>query len=173
MRSTRGDDAYRGRHLVACDEHRRGHGQVVLATLDSKDQTYQGCTGVASELETDSVTDFRARMHDRPPNVASEPGRPSAGVAGQLNALGVTGFFADAVGSQLTRANLGWQPLFGLLSVAYYALHYMFASQTAHVGALYSAFLAMMLSSGVRPPQSSLQPAPFPVCSRKRCISAD
>ncbi len=102
-----------------------------------------------------------------------DPRRPCAGVAGQLNALGVTGFFADAVGSQLTRANLGWQPLFGLLSVAYYGLHYMFASQTAHVGALYSAFLAMMLSSGARPPHSSPQAASSPVCSRERCMSAD
>ena len=83
-------------------------------------------------------------------------------MAGQLNALGVTGFFADAVGSQLTRANLGWKPLFGLLSIAYYALHYMFASQTAHVGALYSAFLAMMLSSGARLPHSIPHSASFP-----------
>ena len=76
-----------------------------------------------------------------------------AGVAGQLNALGVTGYFADTVGRQLATANLGWQPVFGLLSVVYYGLHYMFASQTAHVGALYSAFLAMMLSSGKPPGQ--------------------
>ncbi len=74
-----------------------------------------------------------------------------AGVAGQLNSLGVTGYFADTVGRQLAGANLGWQPVFGLLSVVYYGLHYMFASQTAHVGALYSAFLAMMLSSGEPP----------------------
>lgn len=44
--------------------------------------------------------------------------------------------------------NLGWPAVMGLLSLAYYGLHYMFASQTAHVGALYSAFLAMMLSAG-------------------------
>jgi len=43
---------------------------------------------------------------------------------------------------------MGWQPVFGLLSLVYFGLHYMFASQTAHVGALYSAFLAMMLSAG-------------------------
>lgn len=39
-------------------------------------------------------------------------------------------------------------PLFGLLHLAFFYLHYMFASQTAHVGALYSAFCAMMLSAG-------------------------
>jgi len=71
------------------------------------------------------------------------------GIAGQLNALGVIGFFANKVGAQLTSLNMGWQPVCALLSVAYYGLHYMFASQTAHVGALYSAFLAMMLSAGV------------------------
>lgn len=54
------------------------------------------------------------------------------------------------VGQALTAANLGWQPVFGLLSLVYFGLHYMFASQTAHVGALYSAFLAMMLSAGAR-----------------------
>ncbi len=85
----------------------------------------------------------------------------SAGVAGQLNALGVTGYFADTVGRQLASANLGWQPVFGLLSVVYYGLHYMFASQTAHVGALYSAFLAMMLSSG-EPPGHLNVPVPAP-----------
>lgn len=31
----------------------------------------------------------------------------------------------------------------------YFVLHYLFASQTAHVGALYGAFLAMMLGTGV------------------------
>lgn len=72
----------------------------------------------------------------------------AAGIAGQLNALGVISYFAGVVGQQLTAASLGWQPVFALLSLVYFGLHYMFASQTAHVGALYSAFLAMMLSAG-------------------------
>lgn len=33
------------------------------------------------------------------------------------------------VGSKLVAANLGWPAVFGLLNVAYYVLHYMFASQ--------------------------------------------
>ena len=65
-----------------------------------------------------------------------------------MNGLGVISYFANVVGQALTAANLGWQPVFGLLSLVYFGLHYMFASQTAHVGALYSAFLAMMLSAG-------------------------
>lgn len=60
------------------------------------------------------------------------------------------GHFANVVGGKLTTMNLGWPAVAALLSVAYYALHYMFASQTAHVGALYSAFLAMMLSAGAQ-----------------------
>lgn len=35
--------------------------------------------------------------------------------------------------------------------VVYFTVHYLFASQTAHVGALYSAFLAMNLAAGVPP----------------------
>lgn len=70
--------------------------------------------------------------------------------AGQLNTMGVIKYFADVVGGKLVAMNLGWQPVFGLLNLAYFGLHYMFASQTAHVGALYSAFLAMMLSAGMQ-----------------------
>lgn len=71
------------------------------------------------------------------------------GMSGQLNGLGVINHFASAVGDQLLAASLGWPTVFVLLSFGYFVLHYMFASQTAHVGALYSAFLAMMLSTGV------------------------
>ncbi|KAL6754020.1 2-oxoglutarate/malate translocator [Haematococcus lacustris] len=73
------------------------------------------------------------------------------GMSGQLNSLGVIKAFADHMGGALTSLNMSWMPLFGLLHVLFFGLHYMFASQTAHVGALYSAFCAMMLSAGVPP----------------------
>jgi DASS family divalent anion:Na+ symporter len=38
--------------------------------------------------------------------------------------------------------------VFLILHTAFFGLHYLFASQTAHIGALYAAFLAMMLASG-------------------------
>jgi DASS family divalent anion:Na+ symporter len=41
--------------------------------------------------------------------------------------------------------------VFFILHFAFFALHYLFASQTAHIGALYAAFLAMMLASGAVP----------------------
>lgn len=72
------------------------------------------------------------------------------GMSGQLNSLGVVKFFSDAVGSKLAAFNLGWYKVFGVLNVAYFGLHYMFASQTAHVSALYAAFVAMMLASGAK-----------------------
>lgn len=73
------------------------------------------------------------------------------GMSGQLNSLGVIKAFATNVGGYLATLNMGWMPLFGLLHLAFFYIHYMFASQTAHVGALYSAFCAMMLSAGVPP----------------------
>jgi di/tricarboxylate transporter len=73
------------------------------------------------------------------------------GMSGQLNALGVIKHFADAVGGRLVAMHLGWPSVFALLNAVYFGLHYMFASQTAHVGALYAAFLAMMLAAGAAP----------------------
>lgn len=43
--------------------------------------------------------------------------------------LSTRSFPPAEVGNQLVAANLGWPAVFGLLNVAYYALHYMFASQ--------------------------------------------
>ena len=71
------------------------------------------------------------------------------GMSGALNSAGVVSHFAGLVGGALTKAALPWPAAAALLSAAYWALHYLFASQTAHVGALYSAFLAMMLAAGV------------------------
>eukprot|EP01024_Parvocaulis_polyphysoides_P011097 TRINITY_DN13902_c2_g1_i2.p1 TRINITY_DN13902_c2_g1~~TRINITY_DN13902_c2_g1_i2.p1 ORF type:complete len:452 (-),score=51.75 TRINITY_DN13902_c2_g1_i2:153-1508(-) len=73
------------------------------------------------------------------------------GMSGQLNNLGIIKFFSDTVGGFLSSTSLSWPQLFGTLHLVYYYLHYMFASQTAHVGALYSAFLVLMLAAGVPP----------------------
>jgi hypothetical protein len=65
-----------------------------------------------------------------------------------LNESGLITTFAGIVGEQLTALNLGWQPVFFILHTAFFGLHYLFASQTAHIGALYAAFLAMMIAAG-------------------------
>ncbi|GAQ92041.1 Dicarboxylate transport 2 [Klebsormidium nitens] len=73
------------------------------------------------------------------------------GMSGQLNNLGLVKYMSDSVAQTLANARLSWQASFGLLQVVYFTVHYLFASQTAHVGALYSAFLAMNLAAGVPP----------------------
>ena len=77
-------------------------------------------------------------------------------MSGQLNNMGVVGYFSGLVSSTLAAANMGWLQAFGLLHFGYYAMHYFFASQSAHVGALYPAFLSMMIASGAPPPLAAL-----------------
>lgn len=70
-------------------------------------------------------------------------------MSGQLNSFGIISHFAGLVGERLVAANLSWPAAFCLLNGVYFVLHYAFASQTAHVGALYIAFLGMMKVAGV------------------------
>jgi DASS family divalent anion:Na+ symporter len=72
-------------------------------------------------------------------------------MSGAMNEAGLIGAFAGAVGSALSALNMGWVAVFGILHTVFFLLHYLFASQTAHIGALYTAFLAMMLAAGVPP----------------------
>lgn len=71
------------------------------------------------------------------------------GMAGQLTNLGIVTWMSDCVAKSLQSLSLSWPAAFGVLQASYFFIHYMFASQTGHVGALYSAFLAMHLAAGV------------------------
>lgn len=71
------------------------------------------------------------------------------GMANQLTKHGIIPWIADSVGSSLRSMSLSWPAAFFILQPTYFFIHYLFASQTAHVGALYSAFLAMHLASKV------------------------
>ncbi|KAL8521149.1 hypothetical protein ACS0TY_011628 [Phlomoides rotata] len=71
------------------------------------------------------------------------------GMAGQLSNLGVVSWMASCVAKSLQSLSLSWPAAFGILQAAYFLIHYLFASQTGHVGALYPAFLAMHLAAGV------------------------
>ncbi|XP_078162638.1 dicarboxylate transporter 2.1, chloroplastic isoform X1 [Carex rostrata] len=71
------------------------------------------------------------------------------GMAGQLTNLGLVSWMSSCVAKFLASFSLSWPAAFGMLQASYFFLHYVFASQTGHVGALYSAFLAMHLASGV------------------------
>lgn len=78
------------------------------------------------------------------------------GMAGNLSNLGLVKWMSDAVAATLASYSLSWPAAFGVLQATYFVSHYLFASQTGHVGALYSAFLAMNIASGVPPVLAAL-----------------
>lgn len=70
-------------------------------------------------------------------------------MAGQLNKLGVIGWISGLVKENIAGIPW-WQALIVVVLVMYY-LHYLFASNTVHFTALFSAFLAVLLSIGAPP----------------------
>ena len=77
-------------------------------------------------------------------------------MSAELNAQGVVPYFSDVVSGALAAAKMSWAGAFALLHLGYYLMHYFFASQSAHVGALYPAFLSMMIASGAPPALAAL-----------------
>mmetsp|Transcript_29394 Transcript_29394/g.49375 ORF Transcript_29394/g.49375 Transcript_29394/m.49375 type:complete len:573 (+) Transcript_29394:95-1813(+) len=73
------------------------------------------------------------------------------GMSGMLNQLGVVKLFSDTVAATLAAASLGPFQCFLVLNTVYFVLHYLFASQTAQVGALAPAFIGMLIASGINP----------------------
>ncbi|XP_057852098.1 dicarboxylate transporter 2.1, chloroplastic [Cryptomeria japonica] len=71
------------------------------------------------------------------------------GMAGQLTNTGIVQWMSGCVAKSLATFSLSWPAAFAILQGSYFLIHYLFASQTGHVGALYSAFLAMHLAAGV------------------------
>lgn len=71
------------------------------------------------------------------------------GMASQLTNLGIVNWMSDCVANSLRSLSLSWPASLLVLQAAYFFIHYLFASQTGHVGALYSAFLAMHRAAGV------------------------
>ncbi len=66
-----------------------------------------------------------------------------------LNTLGFIPWFTDTVGGVF--AGMGWVTAFLILSLIYFYSHYLFASNTAHVSAMYAPFLAVALAVGTPP----------------------
>ena len=75
-------------------------------------------------------------------------------MATHLNELGLIGWFAMTVGAAV--AGVSWVPAFLILSVVYFYSHYFFASNTAHVVAMYAAFLATAIAVGTPPMLAAL-----------------
>lgn len=70
-------------------------------------------------------------------------------MASFLNSLGLIPWFSESIGEMVS--GISWLPAFLILSLVYFYSHYMFASNTAHVSAMYAAFLAIAIAVGTPP----------------------
>lgn len=68
-------------------------------------------------------------------------------MAGELNVLGFIPWLSHIIGSSLH--GLSWFVVLIILVIAYFYSHYFFASATAHISAMYAAFLAVALAAHV------------------------
>ncbi len=68
------------------------------------------------------------------------------GLAGYLSKLGFIPWFSKAVGASI--AGVPWFQAFVVLLVIYMYAHYGFASLTAHITAMYSAFVTVAVAAG-------------------------
>ncbi|MBU3101666.1 MULTISPECIES: anion permease [Clostridium] len=70
-------------------------------------------------------------------------------MATQLNKLGLIPWLSNAIGQNVK--GFSWPIILIVLLLAYFYSHYIFASSTAHVSAMYSAFLGVAIAGGVPP----------------------
>lgn len=70
-------------------------------------------------------------------------------MASSLNTLGFIGWFSDLVKAQM--GGIDWHYAYPLIVIVYFFSHYIFASATAHVAAMYAALLGVGVSLGVPP----------------------
>ena len=70
-------------------------------------------------------------------------------MATKLNEFGLIKWFSGEMASLVS--GMGWMWAFVILSLAYFYSHYAFASNTAHVAAMYAAFLATAVAAGAPP----------------------
>lgn len=70
-------------------------------------------------------------------------------MASSLNELGFIKWFSDLVKSGM--GTIDWHYAFPIIIAVYFFSHYLFASATAHVAAMYAALLAVGISLGIPP----------------------
>ncbi len=70
-------------------------------------------------------------------------------MASFLNSLGLIPWFSTLMGGYVQ--GVAWLPAFLILSLVYFYSHYLFASNTAHVSAMFAAFLAVSIAVGTPP----------------------
>lgn len=70
-------------------------------------------------------------------------------MASSLNELGFIGWFSNLIKVKI--GGLSWQVAFPVIIVVYFFSHYIFASATAHVAAMYAALLGVGVAVGIPP----------------------
>jgi len=75
-------------------------------------------------------------------------------MATQLNALGLIPWLSAQMSDAV--AGMGWVTAFVVLTLVYFFSHYLFASNTAHISAMYAAFLATAIMAGAPPLMAAL-----------------
>ena len=72
-------------------------------------------------------------------------------LAGALASSGFIKVVSGIAGAAIQAAGLSWLAAFTILIVIYVYSHYAFASVSAHIGAMYAAFLAVAVAAGTPP----------------------
>lgn len=67
-------------------------------------------------------------------------------MAGQLSELGFIKWFSSSIGAALH--GISWVWVLAVLMIVYFYAHYFFASATAHVTAMYAAFVSVAIAAG-------------------------
>ena len=80
-----------------------------------------------------------------------------------LNTLGLISWLAKTIGGLVS--NVNWVVAFLILILVYLYSHYLFASQTAHVGAMYAGFLSVAVAVGTPPLLAALVLVFLVICS--------
>jgi len=75
-------------------------------------------------------------------------------MASNLNSLGLIPWFGEMMGEMV--GGTSWGVAFIILALAYFYSHYLFASNTAHISAMYAAFLAVAIGVGAPPMLAAL-----------------
>jgi len=75
-------------------------------------------------------------------------------MAKYLQVLGFVDWFSHSIG--VLMQGFDWQVVFLVIILIYFYSHYFFASNVAHVSAMYAAFLAVSIASGAPPLLSAL-----------------
>lgn len=68
-----------------------------------------------------------------------------------LNKLGLVAWFANDIKGIIATTGVGWMGASAILILVYFFIHYFFASNTAHISALYASFLGVGVAMGAPP----------------------